>query len=230
MPNLIGQPFLRREDRPLLTGKGQYAGDVNLPGLLHVRIVRSVYPHARLVHINLEPARQMPGVVGAFALTELPEITGTLSDPAPPGLEVRPRPVLASDKVRYVGEPIAVVVAEEEGIASDAAEAVEIDYEPLDGSGNVTSALEPGAAPLHDMPTNVAGAIQRGFGDAAAAFNTNDPNVVIVTSKFSFGRVIGGYMEPRATAATVDADSGRLTVWTSTQWVYGVRDRIASLL
>ena len=230
MPNLIGQSLLRREDRPLLTGKGQYAGDVNLPGLLHVRVVRSVYPHARLQRVDLEPARHMPGVVGAFALADLPEISGTLNDPAPPGLEARPRPVLAAGKVRYVGEPIAVVVAEDAATASDAAEAVEIDYEPLDGAGDVTSAQKPGAAPLHDdIGANVAGVVQRGFGDAAAAFAQGD-DVVVVKSSFRFGRVIGGYMEPRATAATVDEASGRLTVWTSTQWVYGVRDRIASLL
>src|SRR5689334_18437965 len=112
MPKLIGTSVLRREDRPLLTGKGQYAGDVALPGMLHVAVVRSVYPHARIDAINLEPARSLPGVVGAFALADLPEIKGNLGDPAPPGLKAEPRPVLAGDRVRYVGEPIAVVVAE----------------------------------------------------------------------------------------------------------------------
>src|ERR687885_2233794 len=101
MPKLIGQSLLRREDRPLLMGAGQYAGDTNLPGLLHVAVVRSVYPHARLDGVNLEAARALPGVVGAFALADLPEISGPLGDPVPSGLEGRPRPVLASDKTRY---------------------------------------------------------------------------------------------------------------------------------
>src|SRR5215831_3656608 len=177
MPNLIGQSLLRREDRPLLTGKGQYAGDVNLPGLLHVRVVRSVYPHARLQRVDLEPARRMPGVVGAYALSDLPEISGALNDPTPPGVEARPRPVLAGDRVRYVGEPIAVVVAADAGTASDAAEGVEIDYEPLAGAGDVITASKPDAAVLHeDVGSNVAGKVQRGFGDVGSAFQNDDPN------------------------------------------------------
>jgi aerobic carbon-monoxide dehydrogenase large subunit len=229
MPKLIGQSLRRREDRPLLTGRGQYAGDVNLPGMLHVAIVRSVYPHARLERINLEQARAVPGVVGAFALADLTEITSSLGDPAPAGMQAQPRPVLAREKVRYVGEPIAVVVAEDAATARDAADAVEVEYAPLGGVGDVETALRPDAPVLHDeLGRNVAGEVQRGFGDIDAAFSGND--AVVVRNTFRFGRVIGGYMEPRATAATVDPDSGRLALWTSTQWVYGVRDRIASIL
>jgi aerobic carbon-monoxide dehydrogenase large subunit len=227
MPKLIGRALLRREDQPLLTGKGQYAGDLNLPRMLHVAVVRSVYPHARLSKVNLERAREMPGVVGAFALTDLPEIHGSMNDPAPQGIQAAPRPVLASGKVRYVGEPIAVVVAEDDSTARDAAEAVEVDYAPLGGVGTVDAALRSGAGILHeDLDSNVAGTVQRGFGDVQRAFTES---AVVVRSAFRFGRVIGGYMEPRATAASVD-DAGRLTVWTSTQWVYGVRDRIAAIL
>jgi aerobic carbon-monoxide dehydrogenase large subunit len=228
VPQVIGQSLLRREDRPLLTGKGQYAGDLNPPGLLHVAVVRSMYPHARIQQVNLQQARRLPGVVGAFALSDLPEIGGALGDPAPQGLESRPRPVLAAAKVRYVGEPVAVVVADDPARAVDAAEAAEVEYEPLEGAGNVEAATGDGAPVLHDdIGSNVAGTVQRGFGDVAAAFSSD---ATVVRQTFSFGRVIGGYMEPRATAATVDPSSGRLTVWTSTQWVYGVRDRIASIL
>jgi carbon-monoxide dehydrogenase large subunit len=229
MPRFIGQPLLRREDRPLLTGKGQYAGDINLPGLLHVAVVRSVYPHARVGGIHLEAARQSPGVVGAFSLTDLPEITAPLNDPVPQGMQSYPRPVLATGKVRYVGEPVAVVVADDPSRAQDAADLVEVDYEPLDGVGDVVSAQRDGAGVLHDgLGSNVAGRVSRGFGEIEGAFEASDS--VILRGAFRFGRVIGGYMEPRATAATVDAESGRLTLWTSTQWVYGVRDRIASIL
>ena len=231
MPKFIGQSLLRREDRPLVTGKGQYAGDINLPGLLHVAVVRSIYPHARINRIQLDQARQSPGVVGAFALADLPEIKSALNDPVPPGLDGHPRPVLAGDGVRYVGEPIAVVVADTQANARDAADAVEIDYTPLDGVGDVASAQRPGAGVLHeDLGSNVVGHIQRGFGDVDAAFSYQNQDAVTVRSTFRFGRVIGGYMEPRATTATVDPDSGRLTLWTSTQWVYGVRDRVATIL
>jgi carbon-monoxide dehydrogenase large subunit len=225
VPKLIGASLLRREDRPLLTGKGQYAGDLNLPGLLHVSVVRSVYPYARIRGIKTDAAKQMPGVKGIFAKADLPEISGALNDPVPPGVEVSPRPVLAEARVRYVGEPIAVVVADTSARASDAAEAVEIDYEPLDGSGDVTAALQEGATPLHGA-SNVAGRVERSQGDPFG----EDAETVVVRGAFSFGRVIGGYMEPRATAAALDSETGRLTVWTSTQWVYGVRDRIATIL
>ena len=228
MTSLIGASPLRREDRPLLTGAGQYAGDVNLPGLLHAAIVRSVYPHARIQGMLLDSARDMPGVVGVFGLADLPEIGGTLADPAPSGLEVRPRPVLARDRVRYVGEPIAVVVADDPARAADAAERVEVDFVPLDGAGDVDSALRPGAALLHEgVDSNIAGRVQRAFGDIDGEMSGD---AVVVRQSFRFGRVIGGYMEPRATAAALDPDTGRLNVWTSTQWVYGVRDRIASIL
>jgi carbon-monoxide dehydrogenase large subunit len=228
MPKLIGHSLLRREDRPLLTGKGQYAGDINLPGLLQVAIVRSIYPHARLERVALDAARAVPGVVGAFALPDLPEISGPLGDPVPPGLEGRPRPVLASGKTRYVGEPIAVVVAEDPARAVDGVEAVEVEYAPLDGAGDVEAAVRPGAPVLHeDLGSNVAGRVQRGFGDIQAAFS---PDATVARQTLRFGRVIGGYMEPRATAANVDPNTGQLTVWTSTQWVYGVRDRIARIL
>lgn len=228
MPNLIGQSLLRREDRPLLTGRGQYAGDVNLPGMLHVTVMRSVYPHARINRINLEAARQMAGVVGAFALADLPEIKSSLGDPAPQGIQAQPRPVLAGDKVRYVGEPIAVVVANDQATARDAADLIEIDYEPLDGVGDVEAALSTGAGVLHkQIGSNVAGEVERGFGDIQSAFGSD---AVVVRGTFRFGRVIGGYMEPRATAATIDPETGRLTIWTSTQWVYGVRDRISAVL
>jgi carbon-monoxide dehydrogenase large subunit len=229
MPKFIGQSLLRREDRPLVTGKGQYAGDIHLPGMLHVAVVRSIYPHARINAIQLDQARQLPGVIGAFALADLPEIKSALNDPVPPGLEGHPRPVLAGDKVRYVGEPIGVVVADTQANARDAADAVDIDYTPLDGVGDVEAAQRPGAGILHeDLGSNVVGHVQRGFGDIESAFT--DPDGVSVRGSFRFGRVIGGYMEPRATAATVDPDSGRLTLWTSTQWVYGVRDRVATIL
>jgi aerobic carbon-monoxide dehydrogenase large subunit len=228
MPKFIGQSLLRREDQPLLTGKGQYAGDVNLPGMLHVAVVRSVYPHARISGVDLTAARSLGGVVGAFALKDLPEIGSSLNDPAPPGMKPEPRPVLASVKARYVGEPIAVVVAEDAATARDAADAVEVDYVPLDGVGDVDTALQHGAPALHEeLGSNVAGQVERGFGDMSAA---SSPEATFVRSDFRFGRVIGGYMEPRAVAATVDPESGRLTLWTSTQWVYGVRDRIANIL
>jgi carbon-monoxide dehydrogenase large subunit len=228
VPSVVGQPLLRREDRTLLLGQGQYAGDVQLSGLVHMAVLRSAYPHAELVSIDLTAARQAPGVLGAFALTDLPEIKGPLADPNPPGLEGFPRPVLAHERVRYAGEPIAVVVAATAEQAADATELVEVDARPLEGAGDVLTATAPDAPVLHErLGSNVAGRVERGFGDAESAFAGD---AVVVCQSFRLGRVIGGYMEPRACVARYERDSGQLTVWTSTQWVYGVRDRIVALL
>src|SRR3981081_2333336 len=166
MPNLIGQALLRREDRPLLTGRGQYAGDVCLPDMLHVAVVRAVCPRWRIERVGLAIARAMPGVVGAFALSDLTELRGPLADPAPPGLEGGPGPLLAAARVRYVGEPIAVVVADDAARAVDAVDAAEVEYEALEGVGNVDVAVKEGAPLLHaDRRSNIAGRVQRGFGD-----------------------------------------------------------------
>ena len=225
---MIGASLRRREDPALLRGQGHYVEDVHLPGMLHMAVIRSPYPHARITSIDLEPARRLPGVVGAFSAADLPEISGSMGDPAPQGFKAAPRPVLATDRVRYVGEPIAVVVAEDSSVANDAVEQVAVEFEPLDGVGNVSVATRAGAPVLHDsIGSNVAGAVDRGFGDIDSAFNADAATVRL---SVRLGRVIGGYMEPRGTAATVDQEGGRLTVWTSTQWVFGVRDRIASIL
>jgi len=225
---LIGSSLRRREDGPLLRGQGQYVEDIRLPGMVHMAVVRSPYPHAGLERVDFEAARRLPGVLVVAAAADLSEIGGTMGDPAPAGLRAAPRPVLARDRVRYVGEPVAIVVAEDRGLAMDAAELVEVDYSPLDGVGNVLVATRSGAPVLHEaFGSNTAGTVERGFGDLTAAF-ARDATVVQVALRL--GRVIGGYMEPRGTAAVFDPATGQLTVWTSTQWVYGVRDRIAALL
>jgi aerobic carbon-monoxide dehydrogenase large subunit len=226
---VIGRSLRRREDQPLLVGKGQYAGDTNLPGMLHMAVVRSPHPHARLLRVDLAPARALAGVAGAFAADDLPEIGGPMGDSSPPDLKSAPRPVLARGVVRYVGEPIAVVVASDAAAATDAAASVQVDFEALDAAGTVLAATRAGAPLLHpDLGSNVAGEVVRVFGDPAAAFSTEQ--TIVVRRRLRLGRVIGGYMEPRATAANVDAASGELVVWTSTQTVFGVRDRIASIL
>src|ERR671933_2905943 len=114
------------------------------------------------------------------------------------------------------------------GVFGDAADLVEVAYAPLEGVGNVLAATRPDAPILHpDIGSNIAGEIQRVFGDPESAFASAH---TIVQVELRLGRVIGGYMEPRGTTASVSPDTGVLTVWTSTQWVYGVRDRIVSLL
>jgi carbon-monoxide dehydrogenase large subunit len=191
-------------------------------------VVRSPYAHATISSISLEVARNTSGVLGVFAAADLAEIQGSMGDFALPGLRAAPRQVLARDRVRYVGEPVAVVVAESADLANDAADLVEVAYAPLEGVGNVLAATRPDAPILHpDIGSNIAGEVHRVFGDPERAFASAH---TIVQVELRLGRVIGGYMEPRGTTASVSPDTGVLTVWTSTQWVYGVRDRIVSLL
>ena len=210
LSRLIGVPRPRREDPPLLTGQALYAGDHRPPGLAHLAVVRSPFPHGRLRSIGLDAAKALPGVLAAWSATDLPGL-GTLAG-FPLGLQLRDRPVLCAEEVRYAGEAVAMVVAETEAGAADAAEAVEVDVEPLPAT----------ADPLRG---EVAGTLERGFGDIDAAF---DPSHVVVSARLHLNRVSGGYIEPRATSAAPQGDG--VIVHTSSQWVHGVRDAIAKSL
>src|SRR4026209_1774122 len=130
---LIGERVKRTEDPRLISGLAHYVDDIDLPGLLHIAFVRSIYAHARINSVNIEAARALDGVVAVFTGED---IKGSLG-PVPcasqiEGLKVPYHPALAINKVCYVGEPIAAVVATDRYVARDAAELVEIDYDPLD--------------------------------------------------------------------------------------------------
>jgi carbon-monoxide dehydrogenase large subunit len=212
----------------LITGQGRYAGDLHPERLLYAAMCRSTVPHGRLVGIDLEVARAMPGVVAAFAAADLPEIHGVIPDTVLPDLHSVGRPVLAKERVRYVGEPVAVVVAENAYLAADAAAAVVIDTEPLSGAGDVLTALAPGAAHLHPPhDSNVAGRHVREYGDIEAAFAQA---AFVERNRYRMARVSGGYMEPRACCAEWHASTDSWELWTSTQWVHGVRDSVAAVL
>lgn len=224
----VGRPVRRREDAALITGRGRYAGDLRPPNLLHVAISRSAVPHGRLMGVDLDAARAMPGVVAAFAAGDLAEIQGVIVDTVLPDVHAVGRPVLARDRVRYVGEPVAVVVAEDAYAAADAAAAVVVETEPLPAAGDVLTALGEGSSPIHPpLETNLAGRLVRAYGDVEAAFAHA---AFRERNRFRLARVAGGYLEPRACCAEWHASSDRWDLWTSTQWVHGVRDTVASLL
>ena len=227
----IGQSVRRREDLALVTGRGRYAGDVRFPGLLYAAVSRSTSPHGLLTAVDLDVARSMPGVVAAFAADDLPEIHGVVVDTVDatfPDTHLVRRPVLAIERVRYVGEPVAVVVATDPYVAADAAGAVFIDTEPLDGVGDVLTALKPGSPSLHPPHAgNLAGTLVRAFGDIDTAFGNATR---VIKQKLRLGRVSGGYLEPRACCAVWDENTDRWEMWTSTQSVHGVRDRVAEML
>jgi aerobic carbon-monoxide dehydrogenase large subunit len=226
MPTHIGQPMRRIEDERLVTGRGRYAGDIKLEGLLHIAFVRSPMPHARIVAIDSSAAKTMPGVVAIWTASDLPEVAPGLNDFGPTGIVQRGRPILTADEVNYVGDAYAVVVAQTEYQARDAAEAIAGELDPLAGVGDVLTATAEGAPKVHaDMENNIAQSSSTTFGDIKAAFASDS-----VTAKITLttSRVLGIAMEPRTTTASFE--DGALTVWTSTQNIFGVRNTIASVL
>src|SRR6202011_5201391 len=178
----VGRSLLRREDQRLLTGQGQFVADLVLPRMLHAVFVRSQVAHARIRSVDVSRAAAMPGVVLALAGAELlklaPSVPGAqLSLPAKWRSQVQHKvhlpqqPLLALDKVRHVGEAIAVIVAESRYEAQDAAEAVTVDLEPLPAVVDAKLALEPGSAVIHEeYKTNLIGQFVVEKGNAAAAF------------------------------------------------------------
>jgi len=216
----------RVEDERLITGRGRYAGDIKLERLAHIAFARSPLPHARLPSIDSAPALAMPGVVAVWSAPDLPEVGGGFSDFGPPGVEGPGRPILRSDEVNYVGEAFAVVVAETAYQAHDAAQSVVADFDPLPGVGDVVTATAEGAPVVHaDLKSNVANTHVITYGDVREAF---DGAAVTATIRLTTARVAGAAMEPRAVTAAPDASTGGLTVWTSTQNIFGVREAIAA--
>ena len=227
---LIGRSVRRVEDRRLLTGRGCYVADVPLESALHVAVVRSPHAHARVIRIDLDAARATRGVVGAFTLGDLPELRGALPPPVVPAAPIKPyrQSALADGIVRFVGEPVAVVVATDGECASDGAAAVTIDYEPLAAAVDCEAAMAANAPLVHPAwGTNVAATIALGTGDVDAALRHAR---VTVTRRLRCGRVTALPLEPRGVAARWDRATGSLCVWSSTQMPYGVRQRIAEAL
>jgi len=224
----IGQRVRRREDRALVTGRGRYAGDLRFPGLLYAAVCRCTSPHGQLTAVNLDVARSMPGIVGVFRAADLPEIHGVMVDAVLPEAHLVGRPVLAKDRVRYVGEPVAVIVATDPYLAADAAAAVDMDVEPMDGVSDVLKALRSDSTALHPPHEgNLAGTLVREFGDVDKAFAAA---AHVIRNRVRLARVSGGYLEPRACCAVWDESTDQWDMWSSTQWVHGVRDRVAEML
>jgi aerobic carbon-monoxide dehydrogenase large subunit len=211
LPKFIGSRLARREDPPLVTGVALFAGDHRPAGLCHLAVVRSPLPNAIIRSVGLEAVRRRPGVLAAWSGVDLPEL-GALPSLPMGAVALRARPVLAADRLRYTGEPIALVVAEDAAAAADAAAAVDVELDPLPAT----------ADPERGEP---ALSVERGFGDVDAAF-AGAP--VVVSVRLRTARVTGGYLEPRATCAEPDGDG--ILLRTSTQWVHGVRDAVAAAL
>src|SRR5579859_5267163 len=226
MASHLGRRTRRVEDRRLITGRGHYAADIHPEGQLHVAFCRSSLPHARIRAVDRSVATSMPGVVAVWTAEDVPEVASGLSDFGPAGIEQRGRPILNREELNYVGEAYAMVVAETEYQARDAAESVFAEFVPLPGVAGALNAIADGAPLVHaDMKSNIAHSSPTSFGDIKAAFAGNP---VVASITLTTDRVAGAAMEPRSTTASPDPETDGLKVWTSTQNVFGVRAAVAS--
>jgi carbon-monoxide dehydrogenase large subunit len=232
----IGQPVPRTEDPRLVRGEGCYTDDVDLAGQAYAAIVRSRHAHGVIRNIDLAAARAMPGVLGAYTGADL-KAAGYGNFKCVVGFKNRDgsdmrkpvRPALATDKVRFVGDPVAFVVAQTPAQARDAAEAVEVAIDPLPAVTRASEAAKPGAPQLYDdAPGNLA--LDYHYGDAdkvAAAFAA-----AAHVSRLSLinCRVVVNAMEPRAAVGAYDQASGRFTLHTGCQGAFGMRGQLTDML
>ena len=222
---LVGQKIRRKEDPRLITGAATYVDDIKLPGMHFACVVRSPYPAADILSIDTKPALDLPGVVAVFTGKDIgslgPIINATqFPDPMPPvklftDLRVPYHTMLATDRVYYVGHPVAVVVARDRYVARDAADRVQVDYAPRPSIADPERALEPGAPLVHpEYPDNVAFRYNQSNGEVDQAFASAD---VVVKQRILSPRLVGCPMEPRAAVADYKAAEGTLTLYVSTQ-------------
>ena len=219
----IGQPMPRNEDARLLTGKGRFTDDFSIPGQAHAVMVRSPHPHARIVSINTAAALAMPGVLGVFTGADVAAdgLKPVPHDPVPktkydmklagPGgtpIFIGPHMLMPADKARHVGEAVAMVVAETEAQAQDAAEAVEVDYEVLPFVVDQREAIKPGHAPVWDE-THDNVFVDTTFGDVAATDRAFASAAHVVKMDIYIPRVTGVTIEPRSALGDYDAATGR---------------------
>ena len=227
------QGIARSEDDPLLCGRARFTDDLSARGELQAAFVRSVHGHARIRGLDTAAAASMPGVVAILTAQDVAAAGLGAIPPAVllPGRGGKPMfgpamPVLAAERARYVGEPVALVIAESLAQAMDAAEAVAPDYEPLAAASSVESATAPGAPQLWaEAPGNVC--LDWEFGDAAAVAEAFARATRVVRTRLADTRVAPSALEPRAAIAAWDEAAGRYTLVAGTQGVAVVRKFLA---
>jgi carbon-monoxide dehydrogenase large subunit len=197
--------------------------------VLHMAVLRSPHAHARVLSVDVGPARALAGVIDAFCFADLGANPATIPVLFPVDTSKdTPQYALARDTVRYVGEGVAVVVAESRALAEDACELIEVGYEVLDAVVDPVTAIEPGAVTLHEAAAdNIGASLVYAIGDADAAFAAADH---VVGDRIDMQRYTGIPLETRGVTATRDAVSGELTIWASNQWPHILRSIVAGML
>src|SRR5262249_12341727 len=235
----FGAVVRRREDPRLLTGRGRYVDDIDLRGLAHVALLRSPHAHARIGRLDVAAARRAPGVRAVVTGADLgagARVPSLDAETAPPRLTARialsvrhaSPELLCRERVRYVGESVAAVVADSRALAEDALELIEVDYEPLPAVVDPEAALAAESPRVHpEWGDNVAVHFADSTGDPAAVFGAADG---VARARFRIQRHVGMPLEPRGIVADPGGAEGAITVWTSHQIPHFVQQALATAL
>ena len=225
---LVGKAIRRKEDPRLITGTATYVDDIEMPGMHHACILRSPHAAARILALNTQPAIDRPGVVAVFTGDDTKGIGAVVCAGLLPGLRIPEHKVLATDRVYYVGHPVAVVVATDRYIARDAVDLIEVEYEPLPAVADPERALEPGAPAVHPQwPDNIAYTYHHDGGDVDQAFADA---AVVVKERIISQRLIPTALECRGVVASWSQGDQTITIYTSTQVPHLVRSIVAGML
>jgi carbon-monoxide dehydrogenase large subunit len=229
----IGQPVTRFEDPRLLRGQGKFINDWNQPGQAYMVLVRSPHAHAKIRSISVDAARAAPGVVAAWTGADyaadglgMPKANMPRKRPDGKPMFAPQRPAIVADRVRYVGDPVAMVVAETLAEAKDAAELVEVDYEALPSVTTTEDTVKPGAPAVWDeCPDNISNFTERGKkAEVEEAFKGA---AKIIKRRYVITRVHAQYMEPRGTLGVYDEGEDRLILYADVQYPHRVRNMLA---
>ena len=225
---LVGKRIRRQEDPRLITGTATYLDDIKVPGMHHACVVRSPHGAARIKSIDTKAALARPGVAAVFTGADVKHLGPVPCAASLPGLRVPYHHLLAQDRVYYAGHPVAVVVATDRYIAQDAADLVEVDYEPLQAVTDPEKAIAPGAPAVHpEWADNVAFTFHQEGGDNAQAFRDAE---VVVKQRITSQRLIPSAMETRGVLAEWRAGEKSLTLHSSTQIPHLLRTLVAAIL
>jgi len=225
---LVGKRIRRREDPRLITGTATYVDDIQMPGMHYAAIVRSPHAAARIRSIDTKEAAQTPSVAAIYTGKDTAKIGPVPCGASLPGLRVPHHYILATDRVYFVGHPVAVVVATDKYLARDAAEKIEIDWEVLPAVADPEKAIAAGAPPVHpEWPDNVAFNYHQEGGDVDKAFAEAE---VVVKQRITSQRLIPAAMETRGVVAEWRAADRQLNLYTSTQVPHLVRTLVAGML
>ena len=235
----IGQSMQRKEDARLTSGRGRYIADIRLPRMAHVAFARSPFAHARLRTIDRAKAQALPGVIAVYVAQDLAEdlgpLRGILTTPPPAWrsrvqhtINIPDQPILADDRVRYVGEAYALVIAESRYIAEDAVELIEPDFEPLPALADPSQALATDAILIHPKnKTNVVGSFRVGKGTGHADLPSS---LRRIRRRFQNHRFLASPIECRGVVADYDERGDSISIWSATQVVHWVRGEVAKQL